>query len=75
MKALGHIASTTRTEEQALLARLFAGPPNYAPNPFALWSRVAKNVAASERLSLVETARLFAHLSAAMNDGSHVHSA
>jgi hypothetical protein len=69
VKALGDIASITRTEEQRLLARLFAGPPNYGPNPFALWSRVAKNVAASERLSLVQTARLFAHLSAAMNDG------
>lgn len=69
VKALGDIASTTRTEEQTLLARLFAGPPNYGPNPFALWSHVAKNVTASERLSLVQTARLFAHLSAAMNDG------
>jgi hypothetical protein len=69
VKELGAAGSTTRTAEQTLLARLFAGPPNYSPNPFALWSHVARTVAQKKRLSLVQTARLLALVTAAMNDG------
>lgn len=69
VKAIGALGSTTRTADQTLQARLFAGPPNYSPNPFALWSHVARNVARSEGLTLIATARLFALVSAAMNDG------
>lgn len=69
VKALGSVASTARSEEETLLARLFAGPPNYSPNPFALWSRVARDVSRSQGLQLVERARLFALASVAMHDG------
>jgi hypothetical protein len=69
VQELGALNSGSRTAEQTLLARLFAGPPNYSPSPFALWSRVARETALSQGLSLIQTARLFAHVSAGMNDG------
>lgn len=69
VKEIGSATSATRTADQTLVARLFAGPPNYAPNPFALWSRVAQDIVKQEGMSLTEAARLFAHLSVAMNDG------
>ena len=68
VKSLGSTISVTRTDEQTLLARLFAAV-NYGPGPFALWSHVARDVSRSQRLSLIQTARLFAMLSVAMHDG------
>jgi hypothetical protein len=69
VKEVGASNSAARTAEQTLLARLFAGPPNYSPNPFALWSDVARTVAQSKGLSLIQSARLLALVTAAMNDG------
>jgi hypothetical protein len=68
VKAIGAVDSATRTAEQTLLARTFAGV-GYGPNPFVLWNNVARDVAASRTLSLSQTARLFAMLNAAMHDG------
>jgi hypothetical protein len=68
VKAIGSIDSETRTSDQTLLAKLISGS-GYSPGPFALWSNVARDMARSEHLSLIKTARLFALVNASMNDG------
>jgi hypothetical protein len=68
VKEIGSIDSETRTSDQTLLALLIAGS-GYSPGPFALWSNVARDVARSEHLTLIKTARLFALVTASMNDG------
>ena len=65
---LGRIDSVVRTADQTQLARLVAGV-NYRPGPFALWNAVARDLAESRQMSLIETARLFALLNASMHDG------
>jgi hypothetical protein len=42
---------------------------NYRPGPFALWNTIARDLAESRQMSLIETARLFALLNASMHDG------
>src|SRR5690606_1072861 len=69
VKAIGAVDSGTRTAEQTTLALLFAGPPNYSPNPFGLWNHVARGLADTRNLSLLTTARMFALLNVAMHDG------
>lgn len=64
---VGRATSTVRTADQTLLARLIAGV-NYRPGPFALWNSVARSLAQSRNLSLVDTARLFAMLNVSMHD-------
>lgn len=68
VRELGSATSGTRSEEETLLARLFAGA-GYGPGPFALWSHVGREVARGQQLSLSKTARLFALMSVAMHDG------
>jgi hypothetical protein len=67
-KAVGSASSVVRTPEQTLLAQLFAGV-NALPNFVGVWNNVARDVAASEGLSLVDTARLFALVNVSLNDG------
>jgi hypothetical protein len=74
VKEIGSVNSSTRSADQTLVAKLIAAS-GYGPGPFALWSHVARDVSRSRNLSLVKTARLFAMLNVAMNDGlqtSHV---
>jgi hypothetical protein len=68
VKEIGAVGSTTRNDDQTLVARLIAGV-GYGPGPFGLWSSVAQEVVRSRNLSLIETARTFALLSVALNDG------
>ena len=65
---VGRVDSTVRTAEQTLLARLIAGV-NYRPGPFALWNQIARELAQSRQLSLLDTARLFALMNVSMHDG------
>jgi hypothetical protein len=65
---IGRVDSVVRTADQTQLARLIAGV-NYRPGPFALWNAVARGLAESRQMSLIETARLFALLNASMHDG------
>lgn len=65
---LGRVDSVLRTADQTLLARLIAGV-NYRPGPFAMWNSVARGLAESRQMSLIDTARLFALLNVAMHDG------
>jgi hypothetical protein len=57
-----------RTPEQTLLAQLFAGV-NALPNFIGVWNNVTRDVAASQGLSLLDTARLFALVNVSFNDG------
>jgi hypothetical protein len=68
VRALGSAASTVRTPEQTLTARLFAGV-GYGTSNFAVWNNVARDVAAGNHWSLVDTARLFALMNVSMIDG------
>jgi hypothetical protein len=65
---IGRVDSVVRTAEQTQLARLIAGV-NFRPGPFALWNSVARDLAESRQMSLIETARLFALMNASMHDG------
>lgn len=65
---VGRSDSMVRTAEQTQLSRLVAGV-NYRPGPFGLWNAIARDLAQSRQMSLVDTARLFALLNVAMHDG------
>jgi hypothetical protein len=68
VKELGSASSTARTADQTLVARLIAGV-GYSPGPFGLWVTITRDVARNHELSLIRTARAFALVTAAMNDG------
>ena len=68
VKALGSVNSTTRTAEETLMARLVAGVGTTVGPP-GLWNNVARDMARSQGLSGVETARLFALLNMGLHDG------
>ena len=71
VKDIGRAVSVMRMPEQARSASLWAGVGAFAnvTNPFRVWHNVARDLAVAKGLSLVETARLFALLSVAINDG------
>ena len=68
IKAIGGTTSTVRTEEQTLQARLWASV-GYKENWGGIWNQVGRSLASSRNLSLIESARLFALLNVAMQDG------
>ncbi len=68
VKLLGSATSTARTAEQTLLARLFA-PSGYSTQHWVIWNTLARDMAVSQRMSLVDTARLFALLNVSIHDG------
>lgn len=57
VKLLGSVASAARTPEQTLMAQVFAGV-NTTIGFFHVWNIVAGDVAQSQGLSLIDTARL-----------------
>jgi hypothetical protein len=67
VKELGSAASSTRTADQTLVARLWHGTIT-PTNVFFAWNNVARSVAASRRLTTVENARLFALFNVAVHD-------
>jgi len=68
IKAIGGVNSTVRTAEQTLQARLWASV-GYKNLWSGIWNQVTRTVAANRRLSLIESARLFALVNASMQDG------
>lgn len=68
VQLLGSAMSAARTEEQTLLAQLFA-PSGYSTQHWSVWNNVARDVAQDEFLSLVEAARLFALMNVSIHDG------
>lgn len=71
VKALGRVNSTTRTEEETLIARLVAGLGTLTGPP-RLWNNVARDMARAHGMSGIETARLFALLNMGLHDGLRV---
>ncbi len=75
VKAIGRFDSATRTAEQTMIARLWAGIPTTgsgtATNFMSVWNNIVRDVARERRLSLVETARVFVLLNVAIHDGLH----
>jgi len=67
MKAIGALNSTTRTAEQADIARFWAGPSGTVQPP-GHWNSIARGVADAEDNSLAQNARLFALLNIGMAD-------
>ncbi len=67
VKALGGVTSTTRTEDQTLVARLFAGVGTTTNVP-RVWNGVARDLARTFGLSGLDTARLFALLNMTQHD-------
>lgn len=67
VKEIGSATSATRTADQTLVARLWAGVGTPTLN-FMAWNNVAGNVSVSRGLSTIEKARLFALFSIAFHD-------
>ena len=68
IKAIGGLTSTVRTAEQTLQARLWASV-GYATNWGGVWNQVTRFLAQDRKLSLIESARLFALVNATIQDG------
>src|SRR6266702_3796670 len=62
VKSLGQNSSTTRTPDQMVIAKFWAGPP------WNLWNEIAENAALAHHTNLVSTARLFAVLNLSFAD-------
>lgn len=69
VKSLGALNSTTRSNEQTLVAR-FWSDFNYTVTPPGHWNQIAQNVATNRPLSLEQNARLFALLNLALADAA-----
>jgi hypothetical protein len=68
IKAIGGVTSTVRTAEQTLQARLWASV-GYKDLWSGVWNQVTRFMARDRKLSLIESARLFALVNASMQDG------
>jgi hypothetical protein len=67
VRLIGARASTTRTATQTQTAQLFAGVIT-GTNVLMIWNNVARDVTLARKLSLVQSARLFAFMNATMMD-------
>jgi hypothetical protein len=69
---IGRSNSATRTAEQTTIARLWAGiapaGTGTVTNFMSVWNNIVRDVARTRRLSLVETARLFALVNVSVAD-------
>jgi hypothetical protein len=68
VKQLGSLTSAVRTEEQTQIAQLFASVTSRTLH-WAIWNHVARDTARAKRLSLIDTARVFALLNVSIHDG------
>jgi len=68
IKAIGGVTSSVRTAEQTLQARLWASV-GYKNLWSGVWNQVTRSMTTDRNLSLAESARLFALLNVAMQDG------
>jgi hypothetical protein len=64
VKSLGQNTSTTRTAEQTVIAKFWAGPP------WNLWNEIAENAALAHHTNLETTARLFSVLNLSLADST-----
>jgi membrane-associated phospholipid phosphatase len=65
---IGGTISATRTADQTTLARAVAGV-NYSPGPIGVWNNVARGIVTARKMSLIDSARLFAQMFVSMHDG------
>jgi len=68
IKAIGAVNSTTRTEEQTLIARLWYDNLITPITIFLTWNNVARDLAVSRNNTTVQNARLFALFHIAVHD-------
>ncbi len=68
VKAIGAVNSTTRTEEQTLIARIWYDNLITPITIFLTWNNVARDLAVSRNNTTVENARLFALFHIAVHD-------
>ena len=72
MRLIGKSDSATRTAEQTTIARLWTGiaanGTGTATNFMSVWNTIVRDVARQRRLSLVETARVFALVNVSVHD-------
>jgi hypothetical protein len=75
VKLIGKSDSASRTLEQTAIARLWAGiattGTGSATNFMSVWNTIVRDVTRERRLSLVETARVFALVNVSIHDGLH----
>jgi hypothetical protein len=71
VKALGGKESRERTREQTEIALFWAGGEGTVTPP-GQWNRIARSAAAGRKLSLVESARLYALLNVSMCDAAMI---
>jgi hypothetical protein len=69
--AIGGTTSAVRTAEQTLQARLWASV-GYSTNWGGVWNQVTRFMASDRKLSLIESARLFALVNTSMQDGVQI---
>jgi hypothetical protein len=73
VKSIGKSDSTLRTPDQAVTARVWNGNgangTGTSTNFLSVWNGIVRDVAKERRLSLVETARLFALVNVSVHDG------
>ena len=67
VKLFGRSDSTTRTEEQTTIARLWSGVGT-TTGFFPVWNNVARDVVLARNLSLVEAARVFVFVNVSIHD-------
>ena len=65
VKEIGSAASTSRTADQTQVAMIWRAPLTH----FQVWNRIAQDVADARDTNLADTARLFALMDVAINDG------
>jgi hypothetical protein len=68
VREIGSATSSLRSPEQTTLSRLWAGATT-TTTAFAVWNNAARDVARARGLTLVETARVYALLNSAVQDG------
>jgi hypothetical protein len=72
VQRLGEYNSTARTADQAEIALFWAYDRSDTFRPPAQWNQIAQTVSMRENLSVLENARLFAHLNLAQADAGIV---
>lgn len=70
VRAKGRATDSTRTELETTRALVYAGqaPKANVTNVLRIWQNIARDVALADKMSLAETARLFALVTAAVHD-------
>jgi hypothetical protein len=71
VKSVGSATSTTRTEDQTLVARLFAVVGTTTSIP-AVWSNLTRDLARARGLNALDTARLYALMTMTFHDALYV---